>query len=130
MNLKLFLALFLTCTCLSKSADTNSYPVKIIVIVLTNTNQLPSVIKAITNEIPSTVISYKIDPRITQLTTQIKLMEKRFEENYKGVPTNYIGDGSQLSQSNLDRLIEVWKQKEVDLKEIDRLKLELEKLTK
>ena len=108
--------------------DPNPTPqVNVIIVVLTSTNQLPLVLKAITNQYTSTVI-IKQNPKVAQLETQIRLMEGRFKENYDGLPNDYIGDGSAQSQATLDKLIALWKQKETDTAEIEAKKDELKKL--
>jgi hypothetical protein len=99
----------------------------IFVIVLTDTNQLPAVLHAITNAIPSVVI-HKPNPKITELQVQIRLMEKRFKEVYEGVPTTFTAPSNLENDKTLDYLILIWKQKDVDAEAITKKKEELKKL--
>lgn len=99
----------------------------VFVIVLTNTNQLPAVLHAITNAIPSVVI-HKPNPKITELQVQIKLMEKRFKEMYDGIPTTFTASSNSENDKALDQLILIWKQKDVDAEELTKKKEELKKL--
>lgn len=110
-------------------AQTNTtQQINVIVIVLTNTNQLQVVINAISNKFPSAVF-YKPNPKIVELETQIKLMEKRFREEYNGIPEVFIGDGSETSKTQLDKYVKILEQKEKDLLNIKSKKEELNKLT-
>lgn len=99
----------------------------IFVIVLTDTNQLPAVLYAITNAIPSIVI-HKPNPKITELQLQIRLMEKRFKEVYEGVPTIFSAPSNSENDKTLDQLILIWKQKDVDAEAITKKKEELKRL--
>ena len=129
----LILAALLAIIPLVAQETTNTPLFNVLVIVLTDVNQLPMVLKAITNAIPpssSAVVIRKTNPKIAQLETQIRLMEARFTENYKGVPDTYIGDGSDQSQTTLDKMIMIWKQKEVDQADINKIKAELVELKK
>lgn len=124
MAMKLIILLFLL---LSGSVYAQTNNVNVIVIVLTDTNQVSMVINAISNRFPSALF-YKANPKIVELETQIKLMEKRFKEEYEGIPEVFIGNGSETSKTQLDKYIKIIEQKEKDALNIRAKKDELNKL--
>lgn len=108
-------------------SKTNNPPVNVFIIVLTSTNQLPSVLNAITNSLPDAVV-YRPNPKISQLETIIRLMEEKFKETYSDVPETFVGNGTPESSASLDKLIAIWKQKKIDAEVIKTKKDELKKL--
>jgi len=89
------------------------------------TENLPALLAAITN-FNARVRTNSI--AINEKAIQIKLMEARFKENYDGIPESYVGDGSVQSWVTLDKLISIWKQKEIDVAELKTKKDELQKM--
>ena len=132
LTMKTFLSVLITGSILLLSppiiAETNNVPpVSIIIIVLTNTNQLPELLYAITNQIPSVVI-HNTNPKLIELKTQLRLMESRFNEVYSGVPNTFAGESNPINDKTLDQLIAIWKQKDIDISKISLVKEEIKKL--
>ena len=103
--------------------------VHVVVIVLTDTNQLPIVLRAITNAVPTAVI-YKPHPKVVALEAEIKLMERRFKETYDGYPDTYAAPFTPEGSAQLDRLINIWAWKAKDAATIKAKKDELDKWTR
>jgi hypothetical protein len=108
------------------SEPTNAPKVSVVVVVLTDTNQLPIVLRAITNAVPSAVI-HRTDPKLSALETEIKMMERRFKEAYDGLPTTYNSTSTPESDTVLDKLIVAWAQRDKDAAAIQAKKEELNK---
>ena len=105
--------------------------VNVVVIVLTDTNQLPIVLRAITNAVPTAVVykPHKPHPKVVALEAEIKLMERRFKETYDGYPDTYAAPSTPEGTAQLDRLINLWAWKAKDAATIQAKKDELSKWT-
>lgn len=102
-------------------------PVNVIVIVLTNTNQLSMVLQIITNQIPSAVI-YRINPKIMELETRIRLEERHIEEKWGNLPKTYVSNTSTHSAQAITNLMQAWAEKDIAVSNLNQKKLELGKM--
>jgi hypothetical protein len=88
--------------------------------VITNT---PTVVVPTNN----VVVNEDTNSTIYQLRAKIKLEEAKIRE-WNSWPQYYVDNSSPQAKSNLDRLLEIWEQKNKSVSNLNVLKLQLEKL--